>query len=133
MKLNRVTLEGNLTQDAEVKATTTGKKLQRFTLAVNDDYKPSGSTEWVKRVYYVDCYCSTKIYDGLKKGVRVNIDGKLITKNWDDPKTQTKRKFTNIEVFGLSIVKTNAQLEEESIKIPYTKTEDIEEEISVPF
>lgn len=104
MKLNRVALEGNLCSDAQVIDTSTGKQLQKFTIGVNDDYKPSGSKEWIKRSYFVNCYCTTKVYDGLKKGVRVNIDGKLITKEYE--KEGQKRTYTSVEVYQLSLVNT---------------------------
>lgn len=102
MKLNQIYIIGNLVKDAETKEMQNGKKKQIFTLAVNDDYKPTNSTEWVKRAYFIDCYIMGKEYNNLKKGTSVFVTGKLISRTYEV--SGQKKKYTAIEVNGIEFV-----------------------------
>lgn len=127
MKLNVCYLIGNLVKDAEVKEMSTGKKKQVFTLAVNDDYKPAGATEWVKRAYFLDCYVIGKEYAKLTKGQCVIINGKLITKTYEVG--GVKKKYVAVEVFALDYVQHLDSSYYETIK--GKTTEEVKQEESV--
>jgi single-strand DNA-binding protein len=114
--LNQVILEGRLTKDSEVRKTVKGKTVQTFSIAVNDDYKPKDSNEWVNRAYFHNCVYFGEL-DGLNKGVHILITGKLTTS-----KSETEngtRIYTNVEVQSLKFIKDKEKVE---------KTEEVEED-----
>ena len=99
MKLNQFYVIGNLVKDAEIKVMPNGKNKQVFTIALNDDYKKTGTDEWIKRPYFIDCYVVGKEYKDLKKGKKVLINGKIVTRNYEQ--NGVKKKITLVEVFAL--------------------------------
>lgn len=102
MKLNEYRAIGNLTRDSEVVRMSNGKPKQVFTIAVNDDYKKAGTEEWIKRPYFIDCYVVGKEYKDLKKGKKVLINGKIVTRNYEQ--NGVKKKITVVEVFALDFM-----------------------------
>ncbi len=97
---NSVRLIGNLGMNPEVKETTNGKKLAKFSVATNDSYRDEKGNEvketqwhnlvvWGKQAEIVEKY--------LKKGSEVAIEGKLSTRNYTD-KEGVKRYVTEIVV-----------------------------------
>ena len=115
MKLNRIEIIGRLVRDAEIKMSQkSGKIRQYFSIAFNDDYKKQGSEEWVKRVYYFNCY-AWKEYEGMFKGARVLIIGKLVMLTYEDKKTGEKKSLPYIEVVSLDFMADNkpAQAQQE--------------------
>jgi single-strand DNA-binding protein len=97
---NSIRLIGNLGQNPEVKETTNGKKLAKFSLATNESYRDESGKEvketmwhnlivWGKQVENVEKY--------LKKGTEVAIEGKLSNRNYTD-KEGVKRYVTEIIV-----------------------------------
>ncbi|HEU4717523.1 MAG TPA: single-stranded DNA-binding protein [Bacteroidia bacterium] len=96
---NQVQLIGNLGMNPEVKSTTTGKKVARFTLA-NVSYKGKGDEKstgvnwfhlvaWEKQADIVEQY--------LYKGRRVGVSGRLVTRTWED-RDGKKHSLTEIVV-----------------------------------
>ena len=97
---NSVRLIGNLGQNPEVKETTNGKKLAKFSVATNESYRDENGKEvketmwhnltvWGKQADIADKY--------LKKGSEVAIEGKLSNRNYTD-KDGVKRYVTEIIV-----------------------------------
>lgn len=122
MKLNQFYAIGYLVRDAEIKTMPNGKNKQVFTLAVNDDYKKAGSDEWIKRVYFVDCYVVGKEYQNLTKGKKVFVNGKMVTRNYEVQ--GAKKKITLVEVFALDFMKQIENGNDELVPVK-TKNEDI--------
>lgn len=106
MKLNRIEIIGRLVRDAETRMTQTGKIKQSFSIAYNDDYKKQGTEEWIKRVYYFNCY-AWKEYEGMFKGTKVFIVGKLVNLTYEDKKTGEKKSLPYIEVVSLDFIADN--------------------------
>ena len=106
MKLNRIEIIGRLVRDAEIKATQTGKIRQYFSIAFNDDFKKQGTEEWVKRVHFFNCY-AWKEYEGMFKGTKVFIIGKLVNLTYEDKKTGEKKSLPYIEVVSLDLIADN--------------------------
>lgn len=129
--LNQVILEGRLTKDSEVRKTGTGKTVQRFSIAVNDDYKPKDSAEWVNRAYFHNCVYFGEL-EGLNKGVHILITGKLTTS-----KSETEngtRIYTNVEVQSLKFIKDKEKVEKTEEKEEVFETGNKQEEdIPLPF
>ena len=86
--LNRVTLVGRLTKDAELRRTGSGKAVASFTLAVNRNFKTGDGQEadfinivaWGKVAENTANYCS--------KGSLVSVDGRLQTRNYENNQGQ---------------------------------------------
>lgn len=106
MKLNRIEIIGRLVRDAETRMTQTGKIKQSFSIAYNDDYKKQGTEEWVKRVHFFNCY-AWKEYEGMFKGTKVFIVGKLVNLTYEDKKTGEKKSLPYIEVVSLDFMADN--------------------------
>jgi len=97
---NSIRLIGNLGQNPEVKETTNGKKLAKFSLATNESYRDENGKE-VKETMWHNLTVWGKQADiaakYLKKGSEVAIEGKLSNRNYTD-KDGVKRYVTEIVV-----------------------------------
>jgi single-strand DNA-binding protein len=90
---NKVQLIGNLGQDPEVKALENGKKIAKFTLATNEEYKNSegqkiSETTWHNIIAWNGLAENVGKY--LKKGKQVAIEGRLAYRSYEDKKGVTK-------------------------------------------
>ena len=95
---NRVQLIGNLGAAPEVKNLDNGNKMARFTVATSDSYtnkkgEKVKETQWHNIVIWGKLAGIAEKY--LEKGSQVVIDGKLITRNYND-KEGVKKFFTEI-------------------------------------
>lgn len=87
--MNSIMITGTAGQDAETRATQTGKMLVRFSMAIYNgkdaqgEYKPS---TWLQVVAFDNDLAQT-----VKKGDRVNISGRLTGDVWQD-KNGNKRE-----------------------------------------
>ncbi|MBJ7428804.1 MAG: single-stranded DNA-binding protein [Bacteroidia bacterium] len=97
---NSIRLIGNLGQNPEVKETTNGKKLAKFSIATNESYRDENGKE-VKETMWHNLIVWGKQADTvaqyLKKGSEVAIEGKLSNRNYTD-KEGVKRYVTEIVV-----------------------------------
>ena len=93
--LNRVTIGGNLTKDAELKRLPTGNSVVRLSLAVNERYAEDG-----EKVGYFDLQAWGELAEGLAEGAKgqgvVGV-GRLLNDSWTDP-SGTKRYGTRVEL-----------------------------------
>ena len=97
---NKVQLIGNLGNAPEVKTTESGKKLARFSVATNENYRNAKGekvteTTWHNLVAW--CIVSDIAEKYLSKGKEVAIEGKLINRSYTD-KEGTKKYITEVEV-----------------------------------
>lgn len=95
---NKVQLIGNLGKDPEIVNLDGGKKLAKFTIATNETYKNQKGekvtdTQWHNVVAWGKTAEIVERY--LTKGKEVIIEGKLISKSYDD-KDGNKRYITEI-------------------------------------
>ena len=90
---NRVQLIGNLGQDPETKTLESGKKVTKFTLATNDDYK-NGEGQKVNETTWHNIVAWNGLADiagkYLKKGQQVAVEGRIVYRNYEDKKGITK-------------------------------------------
>lgn len=90
--LNRVQLIGRLGRDPETRSTTTGKKVVRFSMAINRRLKTEGGvkdfTEWVN----VDAWdqLAETCQEYLHKGSLIYLEGRLKTDHYEDKEGETK-------------------------------------------
>jgi single-strand DNA-binding protein len=100
---NKVQLIGNLGNAPEVRNTESGKKLVRFSVATNEQYK-NAKGEKVTETQWHNLIAWGKVADivekYLVKGTEVAIEGKLINRNYMD-KEGNKKYITEIQVTEL--------------------------------
>ena len=97
---NKVQLIGNLGNAPEVRNTESGKKLVRFSVATNEQYKNARGekvteTQWHNLIAWGTIADIAEKY--LTKGTEVAIEGKLINRNYMD-KEGNKKYVTEIQV-----------------------------------
>lgn len=97
---NRVQLIGNLGMDPEMKKLDSGRMLAKLSLATSDSYKNSEGekvtdTQWHNLVAWGKTAEIAEKY--LKKGNRVAVEGKLVSRSYED-KEGIKRYITEVVV-----------------------------------
>lgn len=87
MSINRVTLSGNLTRDAELRRTQSDLAVLSFGLAFNERRRKPDSEEWEEIPNYIDCTLfgnrASALAVHLIKGTKVSIDGRLRWSQWE--------------------------------------------------
>ncbi len=97
---NKVQLIGNLGANPEVKTLEGGRKLARFNVATSETYRNAKGdkvtdTQWHSLVAWGKVAEIAEKY--LKKGSEVAIEGKLITRTYND-KDGNKKYITEVQV-----------------------------------
>lgn len=97
---NKVQLIGHLGTNPEIKTLEGGRKLARFSLATNENYRNTKGervteTQWHNIVAWGKVAEIAEKY--LKKGSEIAIEGKLINRNYND-KDGNKKYFTEVQV-----------------------------------
>ncbi len=104
MQANNVQIIGKLGMNPEVKATTTGKKVARFSLA-HVSYTTSMEGQKQSNVHWFNMVAWEKQADVveqyLQKGRKVGVSGRLMQRSWVDKLGQ---KRTNTEIVVNDIV-----------------------------
>jgi len=85
--VNRVQLIGLLGQDPEIKKLDNGKSLAKLSLATNETYRNAHGekitdTTWHNVVAWGKTADILEKY--VRKGDKIGIEGKLISRSWDD-------------------------------------------------
>ena len=120
--LNRVMLVGRLTRDPELKSTSSGAVLCKFSLASNRNYyKKEG--ELKEEVGFFDCIAWGKaaeiISKYVTKGRRVGIDGSLRWSQWENSEGKKQSKVEiNVENFQFLDSKMSVSTEEDMPDTP---------------
>ncbi len=77
-----------------------------FSIAINDSYKPKGTSEIKKVVTFIDCsyWLNANIAQYLKKGVIVQLSGSISARAWKDmsgePKASLNFHVNTIKLHG---------------------------------
>lgn len=108
--VNKVQLIGNLGKEPEVKTLESGKKMARFTVATNESYRNAKGekvteTQWHNLVAWGKLAEIVEKY--LVKGKEVAIEGKLISRSYND-KDGNKKYITEIQVNDLRMLGAKA-------------------------
>lgn len=102
MSINRATISGNLTRDAELRAAASGTQILTFTVAVNERRKVGEN--WEDYPNFVGCVMfgtrAEKLAQWLTKGTKVCVEGKLRWSQWE----REGQKRSKIEVIVDEIV-----------------------------
>ncbi len=127
--LNRIMLIGNLGKDAENRFTTDNLSITNFSLATNYSYKNKNG-EWTDETTWhnVVAFNLSDFYkDYLKKGKKVYVDGRLVSRTYED---KDKIKRTVYEVRAEKIIPLDSN--SESSKEPsesYSSEADVAGEV----
>jgi len=83
--LNRISIMGRLTRDPELRSTSSGISVTRFTLAVDRDYKDQSGE---RQADFIDCVAWRATADFVKKyfvkGRMAVVTGSLQSQKWQD-------------------------------------------------
>lgn len=113
--INSVTICGNLTRDAELRATGNGLQILSFTVAVNDRRR-NQQGQWEDVPNFVPCTLfgerAEKLAGYLTKGVKVCVTGKLHYQSWQ-AKDGTKRHELEVNVSDLDFMQRREQTAEQ--------------------
>lgn len=100
MAINRVTIMGNLTRDAELRKKGDAASVLTFGLAINEKKKDSETGEYVDAPVFVDCALfgarAEALAPYLTKGKKVSVDGRLRYHSW--MKNEEKRHALSVLV-----------------------------------
>ena len=92
---NKVILIGNLTRDPELRYTTKGTAVAKFTLAVSRSWKDTETNELKEEVSFIDVSAfgrqAETIGQYLRKGKPFMVEGRLRQETWEDKTTHEKR------------------------------------------
>lgn len=99
MSINVVAISGNITRDAELRATQGGTQVLAFTVAVNERRKsPQG--EWEDQPNFVDCTLfgnrAAAIAGYMAKGTLVFVSGHLRWHSWEAKDGSKRSKLSVI-------------------------------------
>lgn len=100
--LNRVILMGRITHDLELRTTTSGISVLRFTVAVDRNFVRQGEE---RQSDFIDCVAWRQqaefINRYFSKGRLIAVEGTLQTRNYED-KNGNKRKAVEVVVDSVS-------------------------------
>lgn len=103
MSINRATISGNLTRDAELRSTASGTPVLSFSVAVNDRRKSNQTGEWEDVPNFIDCTLFGKygqsIAQYMTKGAKVAVEGKLRWSQWE----RDGQKRSKVEVMAETV------------------------------
>jgi single-strand DNA-binding protein len=96
--INHVVLVGRLTRDAELKYTSGGQAVSKFSLAVNSSKKNGDQWEDVANFFDIDYWGrpAEAVNQYLVKGKQVIVDGELRQDRWQDQATGQNRSKVGI-------------------------------------
>ncbi len=103
---NKVQLIGNLGNTPEIKTLDGGKKMARFSIATNESYRNAKGekvteTQWHNLVAWGKVADIAEKY--LTKGKEIVIEGKLVSRSYND-KEGSKKYITEVQVNELLMI-----------------------------
>ena len=94
--INRVILVGRLTRDPELRSTQSGKSVVSFTLAV-DRRKSRDADPNMPTADFISCVAWNQTAELMSrythKGSQIGVEGRIQTRNYDDPNVPGKRVY----------------------------------------
>ena len=131
MNLNKAMIIGNVVRDPEMRTTPGGQNVTSFSVATNMVWKDAQGEKQEKVEFHnVVAWRRLAEITGqyLKKGSKVYIEGRLQTRNWDDP-SGIKKYRTEIIADNMIMLdnKTNNNREEYSNNDSQVKEDSLKE------
>ena len=95
--MNKVILQGRITNDLEIKAIASGTEVCNFSIAVDRQFKDK---EGNKQTDFIDCTIFSKgaafLTKYFHKGDGIVIEGRLETRNWEDKEGKKRKSWAVI-------------------------------------
>jgi len=138
--LNKITLIGRLTKDAELKYTNSGFAITTMSLAVNRSVKKQD--QWVEECSFFDLKLLGKrgesLNQYLQKGTQLGIDGQLVQERWEKDGQQRSKviiQLDNIQLLGSKGQQTtnNSYDNKDNNKPSYDNSAGNNFDSSIPF
>lgn len=134
MSLNRITIQGRLTADPELRYTQTGTAVTNVTLAVDRDRKDQNGERGADFITVVAWSGTAEFlckYFG--KGRMAVVDGRLELRNWVD-KDGNKRQSAEVVAQSIYFCGSRESAPQTSYQEPTASTfEEIEDDETLPF
>ena len=115
--VNKVILIGNLGKDPEIKYTSSGMAVAKFSLATNERYKDKEG-QWQDRTEWHNVVAWQRLAEivgeYVKKGSKLYLEGRIQTSSWDDKETGQKKYRTEIIANDLVLLSGRGDGESES-------------------
>jgi single-strand DNA-binding protein len=122
--VNKVILVGNLGKDPEIKYTSSGMAVAKFSLATNEGYKDKAG-QWQERTEWHNIVAWQRLAEivgeYVKKGSKVYIEGRLQTSSWDDKETGQKKYKTEIVANDLVLLSGRGEGDAEGSSRGYSR------------
>lgn len=87
--LNRATIIGNMTRDAESRTTGSGQSVVSFSVATSRRWKDQASGEMKEATEFHNCVAWGRLAQTIttytRKGSKVYVEGRLQTRSWEGP------------------------------------------------
>ena len=100
--INHVVLVGRLTRNAELKYTTNGAAVSKFSIAINQRRKKDD--QWVDEAHFFDIVLwgtsAESINQYLVKGKQVGVEGPLRQNRWE----QDGQARSKVEIFATNVM-----------------------------
>lgn len=100
--INEVHLRGRAGKDAEVRFTSGGKQLVKFSLATGGGKSKDGSKEYPTDWHNIEMW-NVAGSEGVTKGALVEIEGRIKYDSWEDRDTGQKKYMTKIVAYKFSL------------------------------
>lgn len=129
--MNKVILVGNLTKDAEIRTTNTGKKVASLSIATSEGKDSQGNplTEyhqlqaWDKLAEIIEKYTS--------KGKKIAVVGSLKTDSWEQD--GVKRYKTYIVIREMELLSPRSEEPKQPNNLPDIDTIEVDDFVAMPF
>jgi len=134
--LNSVNLIGRLTRDAELRYSSGGMGICKFSIAVNRSVKKNG--KWQDEASFFDCTVFGKTAENidqyLTKGQQVCISGELVQNRWEKDGRQMSRVEINVNHVQLIGGKSDKP-EQQKADLPNTPENFVDDsgDLGIPF
>lgn len=98
-----ITIKGNLGSDVDLRFTPSGKAAANFTVASTPRTFNRQTNEWVDgETLWMRCTAwgdmAENAAETLAKGMRVIVEGRLVSRSWDDKETGQRRTALEMQV-----------------------------------
>lgn len=108
--VNKVLLLGNVGKDPEIASTNGGTLVAKLSLATSERFKDKQG-EWQDRAEWHNlvAYARTAeiLRDYVRKGSKLYVEGRLMTRSWDDKETGKTVYRTEIVVGDITLLASN--------------------------
>lgn len=105
MSINTIVIVGNLTKDMELKYTSSGTAIGKFSIAVNEREKKGDTWETVASFFNVTIFgkMAESLRQYLVKGKQIGVEGSLKQNRWEGdngPRSEVVIIADNIQLLG---------------------------------